>query len=93
MRIVTVIFLAMVLVPVSLESGLDEAVAAVASRGAITSAQLDAGRGALEQAYWVRRCDHRGCRRWWVHGPGFARGEGCRLWRATHWGLRRAWVC
>jgi hypothetical protein len=62
---------------------------------AMGPARLAALSASVEEAHWTRRCNRHGCWRVWIggyFGPPSVR-DSCVLWRATHWGLRRAWVC
>jgi hypothetical protein len=45
----------------------------------------------VRRCYWVRRCAYRSYHWRWVGVP--TPNDGCWPWSATHWGLRRAFVC
>jgi hypothetical protein len=45
----------------------------------------------VRRCYWIRRCAYRVERWQWIGVP--TPSDGCWPWSATHWGLRRVFVC
>ncbi len=92
MRFFVIARLALIIVVIAAASPPSEA----ADIGAAAWMSRSAARtGFVEKAHWARRCGRRNCWRVWIpdyYGPPTVR-DSCILWRATHWGLRRVWVC
>lgn len=91
MRAIKAFQTSLILASIAMAIGAGEAVAVVPSEAAMSPVIIAGKLGSLENVYWVRRCNHRGCRRWWVGES--TPNDGCFPWSATHWGVRRAWVC
>lgn len=93
MRFVLVAQLALGIAAATINDSPSQAMDFAAAAPGVSRAVIEGG--FAQETYWARRCGWRRCWRVWVggyYGPPSVR-DSCLLWRATHWGLRRVWVC